>query len=275
MAPWRSFSSSLQFYPVKIWLINLERDHSRLSWMTDQLNAVDAPFERFDALTPEAFTEDQRRYATAPGRTQMRPAEIACLLSHIGVWRGIATGPAEGALILEDDIHLSADFPRFWQSLALDPSEICIHRLETLLARVTVERTASFRCGSRRAHKLLSNHGGGAAYILNRATARELLMRVDLFQNNVDVELFDPARGAASSIATYQWIPALCIQDDFMGIGAKGCASNILERADIDSGVYTNARREPFKDALRPLYTMAYDLVLAPFGRSRKLVPFR
>jgi len=260
---------------LKIWLINLDRDQTRLRWMRGQLNAMHAPFERFRALTPESLTDEQRRYAAAPQRAQMRPAEIACLLSHIEVWRAIAGGPDEAALILEDDVHLSPDFPVFWKTLSIDLDEICIHRLETFLARVTLERAPAFQAHARRAHKLLTNHAGGAAYVLNKATAKTLLTLIDRFQNNVDVELFDPERGAARAVTTYQWMPALCIQDQRVGRGAKGFASNIPERADIDSGLYEDNRREPLKDRLRPIYTMAYDWALAPFGRARRFVPYR
>jgi len=258
---------------IAVVLINLDKDVARLDWMSRQTRDHGLTFDRFRALSPEDFTPDQRAYAQSPQRAAMRPGEIGCLASHIAVWRRIVES-GRTTLILEDDVHFARDFGDFIRALRVDDDEICIHRLETFLPRVSVARTPRFKLGKRAAYVLLTNHGGGAAYILNPPTARALLGLIDAFQNNVDVELFDPDRGAASGMRIYQWIPAPCIQDQWLPARrALGLGSNIVERADIASGVYA-PRPEPLKDALRPLYTALYDLALAPSGKSRKYVPY-
>jgi glycosyl transferase family 25 len=260
---------------MKIRVINLDKDVDRLDWMTGQLTGFGLNYERFSAIDTNTMSADQRRYASNPRRRGLRKGEIGCLLSHISVWQLVAIGNDSFGLVLEDDLHFAPDFSGFLLNLCLDSSEICIHRVETFLPRVTLRRKASYRCGKRSAFELYTNHGGAGAYIINKPTARFLLERIEAFSLAVDVELFDPDRRSYRDLMVYQWLPAPCIQDMHVDKSKRlMLPSNNVERQDIDSGVIRERKSDFLKDAFRSIYTAIYDVALFPFGKMRRLACF-
>jgi len=260
---------------ISVFVINLDTDVARLRWMSDQLSRAGLAFERFSGVKSDCLPGEQAAYAAELSRRGLRESEIGCLLSHMGVWRTLAAGEKEFGLVLEDDVHFASDFSDFLGNLRLDADEFCVHRLETFLPRVTLKRRPAFRSGKRRAFELLTNHGGAAAYILNRSTARRLLEMSNQFSFAADIELFDPERRSARQMKIYQWIPAPCIQDMHLPEHQRQMfTSVILHRQDRDIGILRDKKTDTFKDALRPAYTFLYDLVLMPSGRARRFVPF-
>lgn len=260
---------------IRVFVINLDTDVKRLRWMNDQLSQAGIAFERFSAVTSDSVSEEQTPYAAELSRRGLRASEVGCLLSHLGVWRTLAAGDREFGLILEDDVHFAPDFGGFLGKLRPDPEEFCIHRLETFLPRVTLTRRPAFRSGRRSAFELLSNHGGAAAYVLNRLTARRLAETSPRFSFAADIELFDPERRSARDLKIYQWIPAPCIQDMHLPEQKRQMFSSAnLDRQDKDIGVLRDKKIESLKGFLRPIYTFLYDLALIPSGRARRFIPF-
>lgn len=257
---------------LDIYVINLDKDVQRLRWIEQQLTAHKLEYLRIAAVNGAQLRSDPRRPHLGGG-------EIGCFLSHAYAWRLIAQGNDEHGLVLEDDIHVCADFGDLIRGLSLDSGEFCVHKLETLYANVTVARQPTYAARSRRAHKLETNHGGAAAYIINRKTASHLLNYVDLFDEAVDVELFDPARRTLKNLTIYQWIPAPCIQDVFLrGSERKvSFASNLgIDRADrrFYSVKRSQKYAELLKSRFRPLYTKLYSAWLWQSGRMRRNIAF-
>ena len=265
---------------MDIYVINLDKDVQRLRWMEQQLSAHKMDYLRIAAVNGAEIRARQDPYWSDPRRSHLGAAEIGCLLTHVNAWRLIAQADAEHGLVLEDDIHVSDDFGDLLRSMALDPKELCIHKMETGHANVTLERQPSYTVRNRRAHKLQTNHAGAGAYILNKETASHLLTYVDLFADAIDTELFDPNRRTIKNLTIYQWVPAPCIQDCFVGESKckKSFVSNIgIDRAD--RRLYC-ARPSPkyealFKCKLRPLYTQLYSTLLLQNGRMRTSIEFR
>ena len=214
-----------------------------------------------------------------PHRSHLGPGEIGCLLSHAHAWHLIAQANDEHALVLEDDVHVSNDFGDLIRSMSLDPSEFCIHKLETFRANVTLTREPTYTARRRRAHKLETNHGGTGAYIINKKTASHLLRYVDLFDEAIDIELFDPARRTIKDLTIYQWVPAPCIQD-FLVSAAKGSRSLLsnIGRDRSDVRLYSVKQLQRYKVVLkarlRTLYTKLYSVWLLQSGRMRRKIEF-
>lgn len=98
--------------PMRIFVINLERDAERLAFVAGQLESLGLAFERVSAVDAQGLSEEERRRAVngfvwrcATGRS-VRPAEIGCALSHYGIY-GRMTEPV---CILEDDVELQPGF---------------------------------------------------------------------------------------------------------------------------------------------------------------------
>jgi glycosyl transferase family 25 len=264
---------------LDIYVINLDKDVQRLHWMEQQLSAHKLKFLRIAAVNGAQIHAQQDPYWSDPRRSHLGAAETGCLLSHANAWRLIAQADGEHGLVLEDDIHVSDDFAELIRSMSLDPKEFCVHKLETFGANVTLTRQPTYTARSRKAYKLESNHGGAGAYILNRQTASDLLSYIDLFDEAMDIELFDPNRRTIKNLTIYQWVPAPCIQDFLVGESKckKSFASNIGgDRADVR--LYSVKRSQKYKrvlkSRLRTLYTQLYSFWLLPSGRMRRKIDF-
>lgn len=264
---------------MDIYVINLDKDVQRLHWMEQQLSAHKLKFLRIAAVNGAQIHAQQDPYWSDPRRSHLGAAETGCLLSHANAWLLIAQADDEHGLVLEDDIHVSDDFAELIRSMSLDPKEFCVHKLETFGANVTLTRQPTYTARSRKAYKLESNHGGAGAYILNRQTASDLLSYIDLFDEAMDIELFDPNRRTIKNLTIYQWVPAPCIQDFLVGESKckKSFASNIGgDRADVR--LYSVKRSQKYKrvlkSRLRTLYTQLYSFWLLPSGRMRRKIDF-
>ena len=247
--------------------------------MEQQLTAHKLAYLRIAAINGAHSKPQQDPSFSVPDRSRLGAAEIGCLLSHAKAWRLIAQGEAEHGLVLEDDIHVSDDFGDLIRSMSLDAEEFCIHKLETFRATVTLVRRPAYTVRNRRAHRVETNHGGAGDYILNRKTAAHLLDYVDLFDEAIDIELFEPNRRKINNLTIYQWVPAPCIQDFLVKEPEckKSFVSNIgKDRSDVR--LYSVKRSPKYtailKPRLRTLYTRLYSAWLLPGGRMRRKVDF-
>lgn len=141
----------------KIYVINLDREPARWSRVKQELGRIRDRFgndllnltERHAAVDARRFSQDPLKDAdvdpyytladqlfvepqpqTLPTRyeleapIQMSRAEVAVAKSHIEVWRRVAHGTQEHALILEDDVWFHPSFARHldqaWKDIAID-----------------------------------------------------------------------------------------------------------------------------------------------------------
>jgi glycosyl transferase family 25 len=81
-------------------------------------------------------------YWSNPRRSHLGGAEIGCLLSHANAWRLIAQADREHGLVLEDDIHVCADFGDLIRGLSRDK--------ENAAARFPVAQMVTEGLGDRR-----------------------------------------------------------------------------------------------------------------------------
>ena len=247
--------------------------------MEQQLAAHKLGFFRIPAVNGSEVRAQQDPYWSDPRRSHLGAAETGCLLSHANTWRLIAQANSEFALVLEDDIHLSDDFGDFIRSISLNPKECCVHKLETFGANVTLARHSMYTARQRRAYKLETHHGGSGAYIVSKAVATHLLNSLDLFDQAMDIELFDPERRKIQNLTILQWVPAPCIQDFLLGESnfKKNFVSNIArDRSDVR--IYAAKRFQKYKELIksrfRRLYTKVYSISLLPSGRMRRRIDF-
>lgn len=262
------------------YVINLIKETRRRQWMEQQLSAQNISFTIVTAVDIEAVQKDYSEYRSDERRRKLTDPEVGCLLSHIGVWRLIAEGPADFGVILEDDVHIAQDFSEFLRVFPGDPNELAVHKIETFRASITMARDIAYHAGVRVARALFSNHGGSAAYIISRRLAKELLRHADSFCYAMDTELFEIERRSFSGYPAYQWVPAPCVQDflldDESSSQELSSAFETLGRYDLTNLepsrflTYT----EPFRRVLRKPYRTLYSLCLLPRGRIRTEVPY-
>ncbi len=258
---------------ISVFVINLDRDAERLEHLDAKLIEQGVRYERVSAVWGHSLTKKQARFRSRRGRHALSPGEVGCMLSHMQAWKKAASRRGL-SLVMEDDVHLCAEFSHFLKGIekVLDPREVAIHKIDTMLASVTLSRKTNYRVNQFSAHEMFSNHGGAASYVISAATAKWLLKHSERMRMPVDLEMFDMDRRNIPKIKVYQWCSSPCIQDDL--VGEVGFSSNIVDRYEYDGKASGLHQGLVFwlKTKLRPLYTCLYSFLLLPVGKQRKRI---
>lgn len=207
---------------MRIYYINLDRRADRRSEMENQFARLGLAAERIAAVTPPDLTEEQKARSCDPRRRHwMTEVELCCSLSHIKALDRFLRDGGENALILEDDVLLSAALPAFLAEYAAQRRTIGILRLETDLygQRLTPPVEAPINTISIR--KSWSWAAGSAAYIVSREAARTIIESGELLRLQVDGALFNPYETLSRRIAIRHCLPALAIQIDRLDAGRQ------------------------------------------------------
>lgn len=106
-----------------IYVINLERAKERRERISAQLERLGLPYTIFPAVDGRTITHETlaRAYAENDARStyrEMTHGEIACALSHIGVYQRILEEGHRHALVLEDDALLGESVPQVLSALS-------------------------------------------------------------------------------------------------------------------------------------------------------------
>lgn len=99
---------------MKVFVINLDRDTSKLAFMDTQFKRLRIPYVRISGILGAGLSSVEYRasYSSfrwwcAIGRPVV-PAEVGCALSHYGIYRRMM--PGEVVCVLEDDVILESEF---------------------------------------------------------------------------------------------------------------------------------------------------------------------
>jgi glycosyl transferase family 25 len=143
----------------------------------------------------------------------LRPAEVACALSHRRAWADVAAGAAP-VLILEDDVVLASDTAAVIGALSRRPDLECV-TLETFTLPKVLGDPRPMGLEPFRLAEVYRDSGGAAAYMLWPSGARKLLAgRPGL------LPLADAAINLGPGLRKHQVEPACAIQAMFLaGVG--------------------------------------------------------
>jgi glycosyl transferase family 25 len=175
--------------------------------MDAQLRRLGVAYERIPAVDG---TKLARQELDRVAR-RLTAGEIGCILSHQAVWRKIAAADERHAIVLEDDVLLSARFAALAAGDDWIPADADIVKLETTLLPVMVDRRATSVYAGNSLLRLRSGHYGSAAYAVSKQTAVKLL---SVKASPVDVLLFDPLHCRRARRVVYQVDPAVSKQDN-------------------------------------------------------------
>ena len=115
-------------------VLNLARSRDRRDAISSRLSELKMSFEFVEAVDGQSLSEAQRsayssRAAFATIGREMHPNEIGCILSHIGIWRTVATGQDREVMVIEDDMLISPDLPALVSSLDWIPEDAAVVNL--------------------------------------------------------------------------------------------------------------------------------------------------
>jgi glycosyl transferase, family 25 len=200
---------------MKLFIINLDRQPERLGRMKSLFEGLGLQFSRVSAVDGKRLSEEEiRRWQSEDvGSRQLRAGETACFLSHRECWQRIVDEGLPHAAIFEDDLHLGEDAAVLLRSGTWVPEEADIIKIETKLQYARVDRSPVGQVGGRTLNRLRSRHAGAGGYIVTRNGAEKLLRMSETFSSPADQFIFNLDLPSARSLAIYQLLPAVCVQD--------------------------------------------------------------
>jgi glycosyl transferase family 25 len=104
---------------MKLVVINLEKSVDRLKAITENLNNLDLPFERFNAIYGRDLTEKEIEANTTSACNGLlcNYGIIGCAMSHIAIWKLFAKSSDNLICIAEDDAIFTDEFPDFVENI--------------------------------------------------------------------------------------------------------------------------------------------------------------
>ncbi|WP_442586393.1 glycosyltransferase family 25 protein [Methylophilus sp.] len=218
---------------MQTYLINLDKAQARLNHMREKLDELGISFQRVSAVNGMSMTDAEYDdfYNKIGSRSWDKGGGIGCFLSHFETWKLVANGDEDYALVLEDDMHFSADAKKLLSDHSWMPDDFDIIRLETSTSKVLLKDLKDVSVSQNKRHlaKLVSTAWCAGAYIISKKCAQNLLAVDPKNYMLLDAFLFCYEESPVpSSISLYQVSPAIAIQDKFIESDSrKGLASDI------------------------------------------------
>lgn len=174
-----------------VYLINLEKDRTRLEAATAELSRAGAAWIRVPAVNGRNLPSERiaKVYDAHANRTRARHPltlpEVGCYLSHIAAWRNIANSGMPGGVVLEDDFRITGDFQGALRAVSRDSGDWDMVKLFTF--RPGAKRLKPRRVGPgmeiAEPYKVPSTTLG---YAIRRAAAERLITSSQPFFRPID-----------------------------------------------------------------------------------------
>lgn len=190
-------------------VINLARSADRLAFQQLQLAALGIHMERMAATSTDKIDEVQYESLANGWERKLRPAEVACFLSHLKAWHHVAD-TNQPWLILEDDALLSREVPGLLAALSSNSQQIDLVTLETRGRKKLIDKRAHPAGARFKLHRLYQDRTGAAAYVLYPSGARKLLQKA----RSHSPGLADAFISSHYGLRAWQVVPAAAIQLD-------------------------------------------------------------
>lgn len=187
---------------LPIHVINLARNPERLAHMAAELGRLGLAWQRFEAV--DRLRESEARLTAAFGTGRLArdypatPGDMACSLSHQRLWQAIAAGPAEAAVVLEDDARLAEGFADFADEAVV--ARMLQHTMGVLKLefwpgpqqsrRLPLGQALGEAAAGSVLYRMRSTFLGSCAYVLTRPAAAALLAGFPRLRVPVDHVLF-------------------------------------------------------------------------------------
>lgn len=162
-----------------------------LARMPERIDALGAALDRLQMTSRhhaarDRLTEPSERLISEFGqpRIPVTAGDMACTLGHVGIWRRVAEGSADVALVLEDDAWIADSLPE-WSALAagvMRRRSIGVTKLEAWSGPQQSRRVVAgkfLREGPREdsgLYALRSSFLGSAGYLISKDAARGLIL---------------------------------------------------------------------------------------------------
>lgn len=162
---------------MKIYIINLESAHDRRESIVLQTMRAGLSYELIPAVDGRKIPANVMSLLKKDDSYAVTPGEVGCSLSHLAVYKALASSDNECALVLEDDVLLPENLSDFLNEIegSIPKESPCIY----LLSKVNHYNGKSILDLSN-GHSVHSvyNAAFSHAYIINKAAACILLEKL-------------------------------------------------------------------------------------------------
>jgi glycosyl transferase family 25 len=255
LPPRRSYTKTM-----RIFVINLARRPDRMAAMAAQLDRLGLAYERFDAVDGKTFdpVELNAPFAAKGAMAELTPGDKACTTSHIHLWRRIAAASESHAVILEDDVELSAAAANFLKSSGWIPPDAGLIKIERYGDKDQLTLVGKgVKVLDRDIAPLRSRHPGSGGYIISREKAALLAGMTEKIAVPIDQLLFNPIYSPVfRALAPRQMVPAI-----------------VEQRVEVGGG--TDIKRAPppfakkFSRTLKSMKRLPAQIISVLAGRAR------
>ncbi|MCH7314659.1 glycosyltransferase family 25 protein [Acinetobacter sp. ANC 3882] len=216
---------------MSIFVISLDSAAERRKHIDAEFKNNLVDFSFYDAITPVTSDEAAKSVGIdLDRRGDLTKGEVACLLSHIMLWKKIVDLDLDYMAIFEDDVYLGKDIQGFFNNFSWIPSDVHVIKLEVFDKKVDLSFFLKLSKNGRSLYHLKGMHLGGAGYILSKAAAEHYLKLITEMPKLVPVDhiLFgrDVKKG---KYKVYQITPAICAQDFYLNDKYHNFGSHLEE----------------------------------------------
>ncbi|PNK59480.1 glycosyltransferase family 25 protein [Psychrobacter sp. FDAARGOS_221] len=209
---------------MKNYVISLKSATERRQHIKKEFGKQQVDFEFFDALTPETakqyITDKALPFELEPDH--LTPVELACMMSHVAVWKKALDEGVSHFTVFEDDVYLGQDAAFFLNNSDWIKPSWDIIKIETVDNKVllnTKKQTSIEK--QRQLIPLKGKHLGAGAYTLSRQGAQKVLnYTLQHIMLPIDETVFRDLINE-NVMPVYQMVPALCIQDIILNKSAE------------------------------------------------------
>ena len=181
----------MTFAMPPVYAISLARAQERRANIKRRLDALGVAYEIVDAVDGAALDLSQYAHRLKQNKCRARNGyelsrgEIGCFLSHYNLWRRIAEGDDECALIVEDDAVWGDDFADVVCAIA--QCEWHWEVVNLVEARRKINRVLCELPGGRKLVRCRRQVFIAAAYLISRSGAKKLLEYCEEIRAPVDI----------------------------------------------------------------------------------------
>lgn len=254
---------------MKKMIISLESATKRRNHIRQQFDEYDLSYAFFDALLPHAAKQQAELCDIRYDCETITANELACLMSHVSLWKKIVDEKIPHMAIFEDDVYLGDDAGYYLNHTQWVNPEWHIIKLEAFSDKVFLDKKNHLLDqGNRVINQLIGKNLGAAGYILSEQGAQYLL---DYFQEHpvtepLDHIIFDHCI-KLNKIKVYQMNPALCIQS-FIYDGTHAHFPSALECERTLRRRQESKQRSLSLKIKRELYRLIRNLTNALFSKK-------
>ncbi|MEC7121150.1 MAG: glycosyltransferase family 25 protein [Pseudomonadota bacterium] len=198
---------------MKNYVISLPSAVDRRQHILEQFGREQVGFEFFDAIVPDQAQVTFRQWFPNVGTNMLSAGELACLVSHLSVWRQAKAEGLAWVAVFEDDVHLGQDVGQYLNDAGWLSTDWPLIKLETFNQKTITSGTIALSIGQRVLARLTDEHYGAAGYILSRQTIEDFFGQIEQLEQLKPIDHLIFADNILRGEQVFQLTPALCIQD--------------------------------------------------------------